>query len=74
VTVFGNLVDSPWLHGSKIVALAVVAQDVCGMARRLCRDRERATIAIGAAIIVLTIPSAPDQISAIVACALIGCG
>jgi hypothetical protein len=29
VTTFGNLVDSPWLHGLKIVAVAVVAQVVC---------------------------------------------
>ena len=49
VTAFGNLADSAWLHGLKIVAVAVVAQAVWGMARNLCPDRERATIAVGAA-------------------------
>src|SRR5215831_17887603 len=36
VTAFGNFADSAWLHGLKIVAVAVVAQAVWGMARSLC--------------------------------------
>ena len=74
VTVFGNLADSAWLHGLKIVAVAVVAQAVWGMARSLCPDRERATIAVGAAMLVLAIPSASGQIGAIAAGGLIGWG
>jgi chromate transporter len=74
VTEFGNLGDSAWLHGLKIVAVAVVAQAVWAMARNLCPDRERATIAIGAAMLVLAIPSAPGQIGAIAAGGLIGWG
>jgi chromate transporter len=74
VTSFGNLADSAWLHGLKIVAVAVVAQAVWGMARSLCPDRERATIAAGAAMVVLAIPSAPGQIGAIAAGGLIGWG
>jgi chromate transporter len=74
VTAFGNLADSAWLHGLKIVAVAVVAQAVWGMARSLCPDRERATIAIGAAMVVLAIPSASGQIGAIAAGGLIGWG
>src|SRR2546428_9088636 len=50
VTAFGNLADSAWLHGLKIVAVAVVAQAVWGMAKNLCPDRERAPIAVGAAM------------------------
>ena len=38
------------MHGLEIVAVAVVAQAVWGMAQNLCPDRERATIAAGAAI------------------------
>jgi chromate transporter len=34
-----------WLHGLKVVALAVVAQAVSGMARNLASDRERASLA-----------------------------
>src|SRR5499427_6671502 len=72
VTALGNLADSAWLHGLKIVAVAVVAQAVWGMARNLCPDRERATIAVGAAMVVLAIPSASGQIGAIAAGGLIG--
>jgi chromate transporter len=72
VTAFGNLADSAWLHGLKIVAVAVVAQAVWGMARNLCPDRERATIAVGAAMAVLAIPSASGQLGAIAAGGLIG--
>jgi chromate transporter len=71
---FGNLADSSWLHGLKIVAVAVVAQAVWGMARNLCPDRARATIAVGAAMAVLTIPSTTGQIGAIAAGGLIGWG
>jgi chromate transporter len=74
VAAFGNLADSAWLHGLKIVAVAVVAQAVWGMARNLCPDRERATIAVGAAMLALAIPSAPGQIGAISAGGLIGWG
>ena len=45
VRVLGDLGNAAWLHGLKIVAVAVVAQAVWGMARNLCPDRERATIA-----------------------------
>jgi chromate transporter len=37
------------LHGLKLVAVAIVAQAVWGMARSLCPDRERASIAAIAA-------------------------
>jgi chromate transporter len=74
VTTSHGLTDSAWLHGLKIVAVAVVAQAVWGMARNLCPDRERATIAVGAAMVVLAIPSAPGQIGAIAAGGLIGWG
>ncbi|MDP2603437.1 MAG: chromate transporter, partial [Deltaproteobacteria bacterium] len=39
---FASAADSGWLHGLKVVAVAVVAQAVWGMARSLCPDRERA--------------------------------
>jgi chromate transporter len=62
---FGNLADSAWLHGLEIVAVAVVAQVVWGMARNLSPDRERATIAAGAAVVALAMSSALGQIGAI---------
>src|SRR5579884_1085861 len=36
------------LHGLKLTAVAIVAQAVWGMARNLCPDRERASIAVAA--------------------------
>ncbi len=67
-----DLTHAAWLHGLKIVAVAVVANAVWGMARSLAPDRERATVAVGAAILALALPSAGGQIAAIVAGGLIG--
>ena len=67
VSRLGDLSGAAWLHGLKIVAVAVVAQAVWGMARSLAPDRERATIAVGAAILALAVPTALGQIGAIVA-------
>ena len=54
--------DAGWLHGLKVVAVAVVAQAVWGMARSLCPDRERATIAILASIVRLGMAHRVGQI------------
>lgn len=67
-----NVADAGWLHGLKIVAVAVVAQAVWGMARTLCPDRERATIAILATIAVLAVPTALGQVLTIAVAGLIG--
>jgi chromate transporter len=53
------------LHGLKLVAVAIVAQAVWGMARTLCPDRERASIAAVAALIVLFSTSSIAQLAAI---------
>jgi chromate transporter len=60
------------LHGLKLVAVAIVAQAVWGMARSLCPDRPRASIATFAAIFVLFAPTSIGQIGAIVLGALAG--
>jgi chromate transport protein ChrA len=41
------------LHGLKLVAVAIVAQAVLGMARTLCPDRVRASIATVALVVIL---------------------
>ena len=74
VTRFGDLSGAAWLHGLKIVAVAVVAQAVWGMARSLAPDKERATVAVGAAILALGVPTALGQVGAIVAGGVIGWG
>lgn len=53
------------LHGLKLTAVAIVAQAVWGMSRQLCPDRERATIAIAAALIVLLSAMPIAQLGAI---------
>jgi chromate transporter len=68
----GDLGDAAWLHGLKIVAVAVVAQAVWGMARTLCPDRARASLAVGAAVLTLAVPTAFGQIGAIVLGGVIG--
>ncbi|TDX65183.1 chromate transporter [Methylosinus sp. sav-2] len=72
VSQLGDVAHLSWLHGLAIVAVAVVAQAVWGMARSLCPDRERATIALAAMILTLALPSAAGQIGAIVGGGLIG--
>jgi len=53
------------LHGLKLVAVAIVAQAVWGMARTLCPDRERASIAVVTALIILFSTSSVAQLGAI---------
>src|ERR1700693_2561127 len=60
------------LHGLKLVAVAIVAQAVWGMARTLCPDRERASIALAVALIILFSAAAMAQIGAIVFGAVFG--
>jgi len=72
VTALGDLSGAAWLHGLKIVAVAVVAQAVWGMARNLCLDRERLAIAAAATVLVLAVPSTLGQVGAIVLGGIIG--
>jgi chromate transporter len=71
-TALGGHVGLGLLHGLKLVAVAIVSQAVWGMVRTLCPDRQRATIAVAAALIVLFSSSAGSQIAAILAGAIAG--
>ncbi|HLG76623.1 MAG TPA: chromate efflux transporter [Ktedonobacteraceae bacterium] len=71
-TFLQGITKAGWLHGLLIVAVAVVAQAVWGMATTLCPDRPRATIAIVAAIAILLWPSSIVQILIIIAAGLVG--
>jgi len=72
VTHLDNALGSGWLHGLKVAAVAVVANAVLGMMRSLAPDRQRATLAIAATVVVLAIPNAWGQIGAILAGGLVG--
>lgn len=69
---FGTYVSAGWLHGLKVVAVAVVAQAVWGMALRLAPDRPRATIALASAALLLLWPTGPGQMLVILAGGLAG--
>lgn len=60
------------LHGLKVVAVAVVAQAVWGMAKNLTPDAQRYSVAVGASIIAILLPNSWGQIAAILAGAVIG--
>jgi chromate transporter len=60
------------LHGLKLVAVAIVAQAVSGMARSLCPDRERASIAVLAALIILFSNSSLAQVGSILLGGVLG--
>ena len=64
-----GLADTRWgaglLHGLKLVAVAIVAQAVMGMARTLCPDRVRASIALVAIFIFLAFLNSLGQVAAI---------
>ena len=69
---FSDVAQSGAVHGLKVVAVAVVAQAVWGMAKTLCPDRSRAALAICAALLTLVLPTSVGQIGAIAASALAG--
>jgi chromate transporter len=72
VDAFADDAAAGWLRGLKVVAVAVVANAVWGMARTLSADRERATLTVVAAAIVLFWPGAFGQIGAILLGAVVG--
>lgn len=69
---YQGILESGWLHGLKIVAVAVVAQAVWGMARTLCPDRLRAGMALVAAVLTLALPSVFGQMVVIICSGLLG--
>lgn len=61
-----------WIHGLKIVAVAIVAHAILGMGQKLTPDRNRATIAIVAASVTLLWQTALSQVLLIAAAGLLG--
>jgi chromate transporter len=68
----GTSFSSGALQGLKIVAVAVVAQAVWGMARSLCTDAKRITIMMLATCAVLLMPSVWSQVGVILAAGIAG--
>ena len=72
VASWGNALPAGALHGLKVVAVAVVAQAVWGMACNLCTDSTRVTIAAVAACVTLLWPTAWGQVGMITSAAVVG--
>ena len=62
---FTGPVAEGFLHGLKLVAVAVIAQAIWGMSRTLTPDRTRAGIALGAIAIVVLFAGSFGQVAAI---------
>lgn len=64
--------NSGWIHGLKIVAVAIVAHAIIGMAKSLTPDLKRKTIAIVALIVTILWQTAFSQVGVILIAACIG--
>ena len=64
--------DAGWLHGLKIVAVAIVAHAIIGMAKNLTPDVKRKTIALLALVVTLLWQTAFTQISVIIIAGIVG--
>ncbi|MDN7132822.1 chromate efflux transporter [Halomonas sp. MC140] len=71
-TVLDGPIASGLIHGLKVVAVAVVAHAVWGMARSLCPDKTRAGIALAAVFMVAMMSGPLGQVAAIVVGGLAG--
>ncbi|WP_156043253.1 chromate transporter [Paenibacillus sp. UNC451MF] len=67
-----NLANAGWIHGLKIVAVAIVAHAVLGMGQKLTPDKERATIAVIAAVVTLAWQTAYSQILILLGAGIVG--
>jgi len=68
----GGAEGQGWLHGLKLVAVAMVAQAALQMGRSLCPDAPRATLAVCAAAFMLIAAPVYGQLLVIVAGAIAG--
>lgn len=57
--------ETGWVHGMKVAAVAVVAQAVWAMGRKLCPDRQRVSLCLTAAATLLVWSGALVQVSVI---------
>jgi chromate transporter len=67
-----NISDAGWLHGLKLVAVAVVAHAILGMAQKLTPDLKRKAIALFALVATLLWQTAYIQVVVILIAAVIG--
>lgn len=67
-----NAGDAGWIHGLKIVAVAIVAHAILGMAKKLTPDLKRKTIALFSLVTVLLWQTVFIQVGIILIAAFVG--
>lgn len=67
-----DVTDAGWIHGLKIVAVAVVAHAILGMAQKLTPDLKRKTLALFALVGTLLWQTAFTQVGVIIIAAFVG--
>ncbi|OAH61137.1 ChrA protein [Domibacillus aminovorans] len=67
-----NIRDAGWIHGLKIVAVAVVAHAILGMAQKLAPDLQRKAIALAALTITLLWQTVFTQVGIIILAGVTG--
>lgn len=67
-----NVAEMGWIHGLKLVAVAIVAHAIIGMAKKLTPDVKRKTIALVALVITLLWQTVYSQVVVILIAAMIG--
>ena len=65
-------IDGGWVHGLMVAAVAVVAQAVLGLQRKLAPDRPRVSLMVAAAVLVLLVPRVWAQLLALLLGGLVG--
>ena len=65
-------IDGGWVHGLMVAAVAVVGQAVLGLQRKLAPDRQRASVMVAAAVLVLLVPRVWAQLLALLLGGLVG--
>jgi len=67
-----NLGAAGWLHGLKLAAVAVVAQAVWGMGKKLCTDGTRRSLCVASAALLLLAPGVLTQLGVIALSGVVG--
>lgn len=67
-----DIENAGWIHGLKLVAVAIVAHAILGMAKNLTPDLTRKTIALFAVVVTLLWQTAFSQVAIILLSGLIG--
>jgi chromate transporter len=67
-----SVVQTGWLHGLKVAAVAVVAQAILGMSKMLCPDWPKRSVALFAALLTLLVTGIHGQMLAICSGMILG--